>query len=88
MRATVDASVADCGEPLVAPGRHYRVRLAAKSRPSGNLAGGRTGVTIQLDTGHFGASTNPLIGRTFVESLAGGGTPSRTHRSIATSNAR
>jgi hypothetical protein len=42
---------------------------------TGNLAGGRTGVTIQLDTGHFGASTNPLIGRTFVESLAGGGTP-------------
>lgn len=41
----------------------------------GNLAGGRTGVTIQLDTGHFGASTNPQIGRTFVESLAAGGTP-------------
>lgn len=41
----------------------------------GNLDGGRTGVTIQLETGHFGARTNPLIGRTFVESLAGGGTP-------------
>ena len=41
----------------------------------GNLAGGRTGITIQLDTGHFGASTNPQIGRTFVESLAAGGTP-------------
>jgi hypothetical protein len=41
----------------------------------GNLPDGRTGVTIQLDTGHFGARTNPLIGRTFVESLAGGGTP-------------
>jgi|SRR5215813_108702 len=39
---------------------------------SGNLAGGRTGVIIQLDTGHFGASTNPQIGRTFVESMATG----------------
>jgi len=42
---------------------------------SGNLAGGRTGVIVQLDTGHFGASTNPQIGRTFVESMAGGATP-------------
>jgi hypothetical protein len=42
---------------------------------TGNLSDGRTGVTIQLDTGHFGATTNPLIGRSFVESLAGGATP-------------
>ncbi len=42
---------------------------------SGNLAGGRTGVIIQLNTGHYGASTNPQIGRTFVESMAGGSTP-------------
>jgi hypothetical protein len=41
----------------------------------GNLADGRTGVTIQLDTGHFGASTNPTVGRSFVDSLASGGVP-------------
>ena len=57
-----------------------RILIASSLRPStlpvtGNLTDGRTGVTIQLDTGHFGAITNPLIGRTFVESLAGGGTP-------------
>ena len=43
---------------------------------SGNLPGGRTAVTVQLDTGHFGASTNPSVGRSFVESLAAGATPS------------
>jgi hypothetical protein len=41
----------------------------------GNLLDGRTGITVQLDTGHFGASTNPTIGRSFVDSLAGGGVP-------------
>ncbi|HYD50850.1 MAG TPA: hypothetical protein VEB21_21015, partial [Terriglobales bacterium] len=42
---------------------------------SGNLPDGRTGITVQLDTGHFGASTNPSLGRSFVESAAGGGVP-------------
>jgi hypothetical protein len=42
---------------------------------SGNLAGGRTGVTVQLDAGHFGAATNPSLGRSFADSLATGGVP-------------
>jgi hypothetical protein len=42
---------------------------------SGNLSDGRTGITVQLDGGHFSASTNPSIGRSFADSLAGGGTP-------------
>ena len=29
---------------------------------SGNLPDGRTGVTVQLDTGHFGSITNPQLG--------------------------
>ena len=41
----------------------------------GNLPDGRTGITIQLNGGHFSATTNPQIGRTFVESLAASGTP-------------
>jgi hypothetical protein len=41
----------------------------------GNLMDGRTGATVQLDTGHFGTSTNPTLGRSFVDSLAGGGVP-------------
>jgi hypothetical protein len=67
----------DVGNPLVHP-----MFGSARFEPNitafpvhGNLADGRTGVTIQLDTGHFGASTNPQIGRTFVESLAAGGVP-------------
>jgi hypothetical protein len=40
-----------------------------------NLAGGRTGVTVQLDTGHFGTVTNPALGTSFVESYAASGTP-------------
>src|SRR5262249_51646971 len=39
---------------------------------SGNLPGGRTGVTVQLDAGHFGASTNPSLGRSFADSFASG----------------
>ena len=42
---------------------------------TGNLPGGRTGVTVQLDTGHFGTVTNPTLGRSFADSLATGGTP-------------
>jgi hypothetical protein len=41
----------------------------------GNLFDGRTGVTVHLDTGHFGSATNPTLGRSFVDSLAGGGVP-------------
>lgn len=37
-----------------------------------NLADGRTAVTVQLRTGHFGAVTNPELGRSFVTSLAAG----------------
>lgn len=42
----------------------------------GNLPGGRTGVTVQLDTGHFGSATNPDLGRSFLTSLAAGAAPS------------
>jgi hypothetical protein len=42
---------------------------------SGNLDGGRTGITVQLDTGHFGTVTNPDLGRSFVDSMASGGVP-------------
>jgi hypothetical protein len=41
----------------------------------GNLPGGRTGITVQLDAGHFGASTNPDLGRSFLTSLATGAVP-------------
>jgi hypothetical protein len=37
---------------------------------AGNLPGSRTGVIVQLDAGHFGASVNPSIGGSFVRSLA------------------
>jgi len=30
---------------------------------------------VQLDTGHFGARTNPAIGLSFVESLVSDGVP-------------
>lgn len=39
---------------------------------SANLAAGRTAVTVQLDTGHFGAITNPALGNSFVTSLPAG----------------
>lgn len=42
---------------------------------TGNLSDGRTGVTIQLDTGHFGTVTNPDLGRLFAETLAANGVP-------------
>jgi hypothetical protein len=38
-----------------------------------NLPGGRTGVLVQLEDGHFGASHVPAIGRSFVTSIATGG---------------
>ena len=40
---------------------------------SQNLPGGRTGVVVQVDSGHFGARTYPAIGRSFVDSIAAGG---------------
>jgi hypothetical protein len=40
-----------------------------------NLPDGRTGVTVRLNTGHFGSITNPFLGRSFIESAAGGGIP-------------
>ena len=40
---------------------------------SENLPGGRTGVMVQVDTGHFGARNYPAIGRSFVDSIAAGG---------------
>jgi hypothetical protein len=42
---------------------------------AGNLAGGRTGITVQLNTGHFGSVTNPGLGRSFADSLATGAIP-------------
>lgn len=42
---------------------------------AGNLPDGRTGVTVQLHTGHFGARTNPDIALSFVRSLAEDGIP-------------
>jgi hypothetical protein len=41
----------------------------------GNLPDGRTVVTVQLATGHFGASTNPGLGFSFVTSLSTGAVP-------------
>ena len=41
----------------------------------GNLVDGRTGVTVQLDGGHFAASTNPTLGRSFADSLSTGAVP-------------
>ncbi len=40
---------------------------------SENLPGGRTGVVVQVDSGHFGARDHPAIGRSFVDSIAAGG---------------
>ena len=40
---------------------------------SENLAHGRTGAVVQVDTGHFGATRYPDIGRVFVDSIAAGG---------------
>jgi hypothetical protein len=40
---------------------------------SGNLPGGRTAVMVVVDSGHFGASNYPAIGRTFIDSIAAGG---------------
>ena len=40
---------------------------------SENLPGGRTGVVVQVDSGHFGARDYPSIGRSFVDSIAAGG---------------
>ncbi len=40
---------------------------------SANLPGGRTGVMVVVDTGHFGASNYPTIGRSFIDSIASGG---------------
>lgn len=42
---------------------------------SANLPGGRTGVMVEVDSGHFGASTYPAIGRSFVDSIVTSGTP-------------
>jgi hypothetical protein len=39
-----------------------------------NLPGGRTGVMVEVDSGHFGALTYPSIGRSFVDSLVTTGT--------------
>lgn len=40
---------------------------------SENLPGGRTGVVVQVDSGHFGARDYPSIGRSFIDSIAAGG---------------
>jgi hypothetical protein len=40
---------------------------------SGDLPGGLTGVLVEVDDGHFGASDYPAIGRSFVDSIASGG---------------
>lgn len=40
---------------------------------SQNLPGGRTGVEVQVDSGHFGARNYPSILRSFVDSIATGG---------------
>jgi hypothetical protein len=40
---------------------------------SENLPGGRTGVMVEVDTGHFGATNYPAIGRSFIDSIAAGG---------------
>ena len=40
---------------------------------SENLPGGRTGVLVQSRDGHYGATAIPSIGRSFVDSIAGGG---------------
>ena len=40
---------------------------------SENLPGGRTGVVVEVDSGHFGARAYPAIGRSFIDSIAAGG---------------
>jgi hypothetical protein len=40
-----------------------------------NLPGQRTGVTVQLDTGHFGTLNNPNLGLSFLDSFAATGVP-------------
>ncbi len=40
-----------------------------------NLPDGRTGLTVQLATGHFGAGVNTGLGRSFVESFGATGLP-------------
>ena len=42
---------------------------------SANLPGGRTGVVVEVDHGHFGAGDNTWIGRSLVDSIAAGGPP-------------
>lgn len=39
-----------------------------------NRPGGRTAVMVEVDSGHFGASTYPAIGRSFIDSIAFTGT--------------
>jgi hypothetical protein len=59
---------------LVQAGYESPFEPAVVSTPvSENLAGGRTGVVVQVDSGHFGARTYPAIGRSFVDSIAAGG---------------
>lgn len=43
-----------------------------------NLSDGRTGLTVELSTGHFGAQANPTLGRSFMDSSAAGGVPAVT----------
>ena len=60
--------------PLVQVGYQSPYEPAVVTTPvSQNLPGGRTGVVVQVDSGHFGARTYPAIGRSFVDSIATGG---------------
>jgi hypothetical protein len=68
------------GVPLTRPVTRQPLFGAAAFEPpvvaspvSANLAGGRTGVLVELDRGHFGALDVPAIGRSFVASIAAGG---------------
>jgi hypothetical protein len=40
---------------------------------SQNLPDGRTAAVVEIDTGHFGARAYPAIGRSFIDSIATGG---------------
>lgn len=62
LQALVDAGYESPFEPAV-----------VTTPVSQNLPGGRTGVVVQVDSGHFGARTYPAIGRSFVDSIAVGG---------------
>jgi hypothetical protein len=63
----------DLNQAFPGYGAPFEPEVVAAAPVSANLAGGRTGVLVEVDSGHFGASTYPAIGRSFLDSIAAGG---------------